>query len=1028
MVSNFFTITLIALLVTAPILFITANAAPGEPTIEEVLNTLGFTNITEIDAQTFPAGSYNITLYAEFAGYHSLNQLDYYAVNTTNYQTIFTGPVGATGDQGGYVVPPVSTIFTPGCEFGLSMLAPSYRYFTEHYLNPDYPLHHAIVYRNLNNPAMYLIGFENFYGDSERDYNDMVFSLVPIQPPQIVSVTRDPLTPDVNEAVTVSATVTKGTADIASVILGYQVGSGSWNNLTMSLASGSYVATIPGQAAWTTVNYKVYATDAVGLSDVSAVYSYTVNVVGPSIVSVTRLPVNPDYDQTVTVSANVTKGSVDIDSVILEYQIGSGSKVNVTMNLNSGLYVANIPAQTAGVTVNYKVYANDTLGLSDVSSVFSYTVSVVPPTIVSVARSPLTPNFDQSVTVKAEVVKGVADITSVILGYQAGSAGWVNVTMNLSGGRYVAAIPAYTFGTTVNYRVYATDAAGLSDVSAVFTYKVNANRAPYAAFTESATTVYIGEVIDFDASGSYDVDGTIVSYTWIFGDGKTATGVTTSHVFTAKGPYSVSLKVVDNYGASSMLTKGFYVTNMPPVAILNASSTIVDSKEVVSFTAIASYDLDGTIVSYEWDFGDFTKGTGMNVTHTFPRGGEYIVKLTVTDNDGATGTAIYPKIIANIPPVAIIDQSSESVYPDDTVTFNAANSFDPDGSIVAYEWDFGDGTTATGTVVSHVYSNKGTIIVTLTVTDNNAATGTASSTVTVMNIAPNAAFTASANTAKTEQTISFDASRSSDPDGTIVNYLWDFGDGTTATGVEVTHAYGQTGTFTVTLTVTDNDGAADSTSETKTVTNQPPVAVISETQTTINNGEAAQLDASESYDADGTITSYLWDFGDGTTATTVEAEHTYESTGEYTVTLTVTDNDGATDSVTTTIVVNSPPEAIFTQSSTTPTQGEAVSFDASESYDTDGTIVSYEWDFGDGTTATGIEVEHTFTQAGEYTVTLTVTDNNGATDSTTANTSVQDAVVSLAIIGFVVLGVTAITLTLLYGLFIRRRKKKQNNQ
>jgi uncharacterized repeat protein (TIGR02543 family) len=150
--------------------------------LTEIFNTLGFTNVNETTVETFPAGTYNITLYAEFAGYCDENELSYYKVDTSDFGVIFTGPEGGSG----YLVSPVNKSFTTDYEFGLSMLSPdgqggTYRYYTETSRNGD-GLKHFNVCRNLDDPAMFLLGFENQYGGGDKDYNDMVFSLKPYAP------------------------------------------------------------------------------------------------------------------------------------------------------------------------------------------------------------------------------------------------------------------------------------------------------------------------------------------------------------------------------------------------------------------------------------------------------------------------------------------------------------------------------------------------------------------------------------------------------------------------------------------------------------------------------------------------------------------------------------------------------------------------------------------------------------------------------------------------------------------------------
>ena len=163
-------------------------------------------------------------------------------------------------------------------------------------------------------------------------------------------------------------------------------------------------------------------------------------------------------------------------------------------------------------------------------------------------------------------------------------------------------------------------------------------------------------------------------------------------------------------------------------------------------------------------------------------------------------------------------------------------------------------------------------------------------------------------------------------------------------------------------------------------------------------------------------------------------DHAYEDDGVYTVTLTVIDDDDATGSATATKnVLNRPPIALFTENATIVSRDEAIHFDASESYDPDGTIVNYLWDFGDGNTTTGVTSDHAYSEDGNYTVTLTVTDDDGASASLVAAKIVEteteiETALSLAVLSVIGLGVTALTATLLYGLFIRRKKKKKKTE
>ena len=256
---------------------------------------------------------------------------------------------------------------------------------------------------------------------------------------------------------------------------------------------------------------------------------------------------------------------------------------------------------------------------------------------------------------------------------------------------------------------------------------------------------------------------------------------------------------------------------------------------------------------------------------------------------------------------------------------------------------------------------------------------------------PNGPYTGTVNSP-----IQFSGSASTDSDGTIISYDWNFGDGSTGTGVSPTHTYIATGAFTVSLTVTDDAGATDTATTMATIGlgNQAPVANPNGPYIgTV--GSAVLFDGSASSDQDGTIVSYSWNFGDGSTGTGVTSSHTYTTVGTFNVTLTVMDDAGATDSAGTTATIGQVPNRAPVANANGPyngTVGVAITFDGTASSDFDGTIVQYDWNFGDGIAAidAGPTPSHAYSSAGSFTVSLTVTDNDGATasDSTTANISV----------------------------------------
>jgi PKD repeat protein len=437
-------------------------------------------------------------------------------------------------------------------------------------------------------------------------------------------------------------------------------------------------------------------------------------------------------------------------------------------------------------------------------------------------------------------------------------------------------------------------------------------------------------------------------------------------------------------------------TNQPPTADPNGpyNGTLGSP---VSFNGSGSSDSDGTITSYNWDFGDGASGTGVSPSHIYGTDGTFTVSLMVTDNDGATDTASTTATIAlgNQPPIADPNgpYSGTVGLP---VSFDGSDSSDPDGTIISHSWDFGDGSSGMGVNPSHSYNAAGTYNVTLTIMDNAGATDSGGTTATISNVA-NLSPVADANgpySGTAGSPVTFDGTASTDPDGSIVSYDWNFGDGTIAmdAGATPSHTYGSNGSFTVMLTVTDNAGVSASDSTTANignVSNEPPVADANGPYSgTV--GSPVSFDGGGSSDPDGSITAYQWNFGDGSTGTGVNPDHAYNTDGSFTVTLMVTDNAGASDTDTTTATIgvgNLPPTA-DANGPYSGTVNVAVLFDGAGSSDPENGPLTYAWDFGDGSSGTGTNPTHSYSAVGTYNVTLTVSDNAGATDSDMTTASI----------------------------------------
>ena len=541
-------------------------------------------------------------------------------------------------------------------------------------------------------------------------------------------------------------------------------------------------------------------------------------------------------------------------------------------------------------------------------------------------------------------------------------------------------------------------AAGINTATLIVESNPKIAKGVNASNVPSVSTGIAPLTVNFNGTGSTSVKP-ITSYAWDLGNGQTATGPTAFTTYATPGTYTTKLTITDSDGDKDTSTKVITVNeppNSPPIATIGSSGSGGLAPYGVSFDGSGSSDPDGTVVSYAWDLGNGRTATTPTASANYTSPGTYTVKLTVTDNRGATGVAT--KVItvtgaANIPPNASIRTVSVAGTIPLTVNLSGSNSTDPDGSIATYAWDLGNGQTATGPSAQGIYTSAGSYTVTLVVTDDRGATATQTLTIDVSldsNIPPSADFTASATTGAAPLAVSFDGTHSSDVDGTVASYAWNFGNGQNGSGATPPPVtYTLPGTYTARLTVTDNKGATGTVTRLITVNpppNQTPTANVTATPATGNAPLLVQLSSAGSNDPDGAISSYAWSFGNGATSTSPNPSAVYNTPGTYSVSLTVTDNDGASSVKSTTVVVsppNAPPVPVI---AATPLSGSApllVNVNGAGSSDSDGSIVSYAWDFGNGQTATGALAQTTFATTGSYVVRLTVTDDRGAQRSTT---------------------------------------------
>jgi PKD repeat protein len=289
-----------------------------------------------------------------------------------------------------------------------------------------------------------------------------------------------------------------------------------------------------------------------------------------------------------------------------------------------------------------------------------------------------------------------------------------------------------------------------------------------------------------------------------------------------EGTYTVKADDGDGH-TDTTLVEIFAPMNYPPTAIIDSITPdpAKQGTDAVSFIGHGN-DSDGSLVAYNWSSS--TDGL-LNTSSSFTKPaselsvGTHTIYFTVQDDDGAwssAATGILMITPPNQPPVASFIYSPVNPWINEAITFNASFSLDQDGNIVSYNWSFGDGniSNTSEVVITHSYSSVGNYTVNLTVTDDEGATNTTSQELQVCLKPPIATFTCSPPNPVVNETVTFNASESYDPNGVVTTYQFEFGDGTKGTGEVVTHAYSSVGTYTVNLSLTDNEGATNRTSKT----------------------------------------------------------------------------------------------------------------------------------------------------------------------------------------------------------------------
>lgn len=452
------------------------------------------------------------------------------------------------------------------------------------------------------------------------------------------------------------------------------------------------------------------------------------------------------------------------------------------------------------------------------------------------------------------------------------------------------------------------------------------------------------------------------TYYWDFGNGNSSVLPNPSNVYSNAGTYTVKLFATSANGQTdSLISSGLITVSANSTPGFHAVSTVAClNGNVISFINTSS-----NATSYLWDFGDGTTSTLQNPTHSYVSQGDYTIKLVSYDTYGCPSIKTLPNYIhINPNPLAEFTvNTNNGCDPSQVFTFSSTTQ-----NVTSYNWNFGDGSTSALQNPSHTYSNSGTYNVSLTATNSYGCsnTGTSYGYITVETPLP-PAFTSTTNGGCIPVQATFQ-----NQSAFAIDFLWNFGDGSTSAEENPVHIYTTSGNYTVSLTTTSFTGCSYTTTlNNHIIVGNNPVANFSTNNT--GSCSATVLFSNQSLNS----VSQLWEFGDGTTSTQQNPSHTYSEAGSFNVTLHSYNSSGCESAKQ---VINAVqlvlPVANFTANYTPGCAPLTASFS-----NTSGNSVQWLWNFGDGTTSTLKNPSHTFNLPGTYDVGLIATDAQGCSDT-----------------------------------------------
>jgi gliding motility-associated-like protein len=533
----------------------------------------------------------------------------------------------------------------------------------------------------------------------------------------------------------------------------------------------------------------------------------------------------------------------------------------------------------------------------------------------------------------------------------------------------------HTYATTGNPTVTLQVESSSGCKSNVFSKQLTINPRPKADFVLPAGICLPQGAAQFTDQSTI-ADGTQLQFTylWDFGDTYTANQQNPLHNYTGTGPYNVKLQVTSNNGCVHDTTKQLSTIFAEPIASFTAPAEICLTDSAVF--ADQSSAAGSTVTQWFWSFDDGGTSNLQNPKKKWSTPGPHTATLYIKSAAGCLSGITTKPVMVNALPSADFTYSTPSCA-NKTITFTDASVANA-GNLVKWTWNFGDGSPVAvftnNNPVTHTFATAGPITVTLEVESSKGCKSVIVSKNFVINAQPAVDFSLPSICMPSGAGQFFDLSTISDGSQAQFTYFWEFGDGGTSNQKNPTHTYLTAGPFTVKLTVTSKDGCSNAVSKSLTTIYPQPTAGFNVTAEVCLGAPTSFTDQSNGSGSN--VTRWRWDFGDGQTDTTQNPTHTYAIAKPYTVTLYIYTDKGCVSAVTSKpTVVNPLPQANFNFSNPT---CETMNINFTDvSIPNAGTVVKWNWTFGDGGTSTIQNPQHTYATPNTYTVSLDVESSKG---------------------------------------------------